>query len=73
MNVPMDGSGYLNAPMDGSGYLNAATDGIGYLNVPMAGEVIVCWMARDADDDDDENNDGVSGDELTKSDISGRS
>jgi hypothetical protein len=71
MNVPMDGSGYLNAPMDGSGYLNAATDGIGYLNVPMAGEVIVCWMARDADDDDDDDNDDLIGDERTTSDISG--
>jgi hypothetical protein len=37
-----------------------------YLSI--AGEVIVCGIAWDADDDDD----GISGDELTTSDIIGR-
>jgi hypothetical protein len=73
MNIPPDGSGYLNAPTDGIIYLNAPMDGIGYLNVPMAGEFIVCLMARDADNDDDDDDDGLIGDKLTMSDISGRS
>jgi hypothetical protein len=73
MNMPTDGRGYLNAPTDGRGYLNAPTDGKGYLNVPMAGEVIVCRVARDADEDDDDDKNGLIGDELTMSDISGRS
>jgi hypothetical protein len=75
MNVPTDGSRYLDAPTDGSGYLNVPTDGSGCLNMPMADEVIVCRMARDVDDDDDDDDDddGMSGDELTRSDISGRS
>jgi hypothetical protein len=71
MNVPMNVSGYSNAPTDGSGYLDVPTDGSGYLNVPMAGEVVVCRIAQDVNGDD--SGDGMSRDELTMSDISGRS